>query len=89
MYVHLFEQRLLISSQIISGNFKDNAIKSVSDELLKAGKLLERITPTRRRCLMKFTECFELVTWLRESIKGKGWLYTTTETERSLLLNHF
>ncbi len=54
----------------ISGSFGNQAINSVSDKLLKAGELLEEVNPKRRSCLTTFTNCFELVTWLRDSIKG-------------------
>jgi hypothetical protein len=56
--------------QIIGGRFDSQAINSVSDNMLKAGDLLKDINPTRRSCLKAFTKCFDLVTWLRESIKG-------------------
>jgi hypothetical protein len=67
-----FEYDLGFFFKIVSGNFKDNAFKSVSDELLDAGKLFEKVTPERRSCLVTFTKCFELVTWLRESIRGNS-----------------
>ena len=57
--------------QIISGSFKNQAVNSVSDDLLKAGELLEGVNQERRSCLTTFTNCSKLVTWLRESIKGK------------------
>ena len=56
--------------QIISGNFKSQTINSVSDDLLKAGKVLVVIDRKRQNSLRTFTDCFDLVTWLRESIKG-------------------
>lgn len=56
--------------QIISGNFERQAVNSVSDDWLKAGERLEAVTLERRNCLVTFTQCLELVTWLRESIKG-------------------
>lgn len=57
--------------QIISGNLKHLAIKSVNNDLLKAGELLEEVDEKKRNCLTTFTECLDLVTWLRESINGK------------------
>ncbi|CAB4005504.1 Hypothetical predicted protein, partial [Paramuricea clavata] len=57
--------------EIIGGKFERQAIKSVSDNLLKAGELLKDINPTRRSCLMAFTKCFDLVTWLRKSIQDE------------------
>ncbi len=77
---------MLCFFQIISGNFKDKAINSVSDELLEAGKLLEKVTPERRSCLTTFTNCFELVTWLRESIKGKE-LYCKSKKNKNIALH--
>jgi hypothetical protein len=56
--------------QIIGGKFESQAINSVSDDWLRAGELLKDINPKRRSCLTTFTKCFDLVTWLRESIKG-------------------
>jgi hypothetical protein len=56
--------------QIIGGKFESQAINSVSDNLVRAGELLQDINPKRRSCLTTFTECFDLVTWLKESIKG-------------------
>ena len=76
---------ILCFFQITSGNFKDKSINSVSDELLEAGKLLEKVTPRRRSCLTTFTNCFELVIWLRESIKGKE-LYCKTKEKRNIAL---
>ena len=67
--------------QIFSGSFKGNVISSISDKLLQAGKVLERITPTRQHCLRTFTECFELVTWLRQNIKGKDWPCITNKNK--------
>jgi hypothetical protein len=58
--------------QIIGGRFESQAINSVSDNLRRAGELLKDINPTRRRCLTAFTKCFDLVTWLRESVKGNA-----------------
>ena len=29
----------------------------------------------KQSCLRTFTDCFELVKWLRESIKGSVWYY--------------
>ena len=43
----------------------------MSDELLRAGDLLQEITPEKRSCLATFINCFQLVTWLRKSVKGK------------------
>ena len=57
--------------QIIRGNLKHLAIKSVDNDLLKAGDQLQGIDDKRRNCLTTFTECFDLVTWLKESINGK------------------
>ncbi len=57
--------------QIISGSFTNQTINSVNDNLLNAGELLEEVNEKRRSCLTTFTNCFNLVTWLRESIKGK------------------
>lgn len=61
--------------QIISGNFESQTINSVSYDLLNAGKLLVEVYPERQSSLTTFTECFDLVTWLRKSIKGTelGW----------------
>ena len=42
----------------------------MSDDLLKAGKLLVAIDQERQNSLRTFAKCFDLVTWLRESIKG-------------------
>ncbi len=78
---------MLCFLQIISENCKDKSINSVSDELLKAGKLLEKVTPRRQDCLTTFTNCFELVTWLRESIKGKE-LYCKTKKNQKIALYH-
>ncbi len=66
----------VILLQIIGGSFKNQAINSVSDKLLKAGELLEEVNSKRRSCLTTFTKSLELVTWLRDSIKGKV-LYCT------------
>jgi hypothetical protein len=57
--------------QIITGNFQNQLINDVSDQLLEAGELLKEISPEKRSCLTTFTKCFDLVTWLKESIKGK------------------
>ena len=57
--------------QIISQSFKGKTINSLSNDLLETGKLLEEVTPARQECLRTFTSCHYLVTWLRESIKGK------------------
>ena len=56
--------------QTIGGKFESQAINSVSDNLLRAGELLVDINRKRLSCLTTFTKCFDLVTWLRESIKG-------------------
>ena len=63
MYIYAF--------QIITGNFKNQAINYVSDNLLETGELLKEITPEKQYCLTKFTKCFELVSWLRKTMKGK------------------
>lgn len=80
--MHIF----ILCFQIISGNFRSKAINSVSDDLLKAGERLEAINPDRRKCLVTFTDCLELVTWLRESIKGKNCPFEFRETIRMWLL---
>jgi hypothetical protein len=59
--------------QIFTESFKDQSINSLDDELLKAGDLLEEIDPRKQSCLRTFTDCFELVTWIKESIKGRVW----------------
>ena len=56
--------------QIIGGKFENKTINSVSDNLLRAGEMLRDINPKRGSCLTTFTKCFDLVTWLRDSIKG-------------------
>ena len=43
----------------------------MSDELLRTGDLLQEITPEKRNLLATFIKCFQLVTWLRKSVKGK------------------
>ena len=64
--------------QIISGTLKDQiTINFVEDNLLKAGDLLKEINPQRQSCLRTFTECVELVTWLRLIAKGKGLRFFT------------
>ncbi|XP_028416584.1 E3 ubiquitin-protein ligase rnf213-alpha-like [Dendronephthya gigantea] len=57
--------------EIISGNLKDVAIKDVDGNLLKAGELLDEIDEKRRGCLTTFTECFDLVAWLKKSINDE------------------
>lgn len=62
---------LHVLNQIVSGNLGSKELKSFSDRLLQAGRLLEDVNEKRRSCLTTFADCFDLVTWLRESIKGK------------------
>jgi hypothetical protein len=56
--------------QISSESFRNQAINSLDDKLLEAGDQLKEIDPPKQKCLRTFKDCFELVTWLRENIKG-------------------
>ena len=58
--------------QVFGESFKNQTINSVDDKLLKAGDQLEYIDPEKQHCLKTFTNCIELVKWLRENIKGKA-----------------
>ena len=52
---------------------KDQTLEAVDENLLKTGKFLERITSNSKelQCLHHFTQCQDVIKWLREVTKGK------------------
>ena len=61
---------VICSFQVISKSFESQTLNSVPDDLLQAGELLVAVDKKRRNCLRTFTDCLELVMWLKENIKG-------------------
>ena len=57
--------------QVIRGEYSTKNIGCVSQELLIAGKSLEQITKERDTCLKTFSNCLDLVEWLKENIGGR------------------
>lgn len=53
----------------------DQPLKSIDVSLINAGKFLDEfITNTRKlRCLETFSECTDIIEWLRKETKGKMW----------------
>ena len=57
---------------------KDNkkvTLKTINENLLRAGKSLLEINEQKKQCLQEFLHCKELVKWLQESLKGLSLYY--------------
>ena len=52
---------------------KDQALASVDDKLVRAGRFLEDISsnPEKLECLVCFSECQNVIKWLRDETNGK------------------
>lgn len=52
---------------------KDQTLASVDDKLVKTRKFLEDISsnPGKLECLVCFSECQEVIKWLRDVTSGK------------------
>jgi len=50
---------------------KDLTLAAVDEKLVETGKILKNISSEKLECLNRFTQCQELIKWLRDVTNGK------------------
>ena len=55
----------------VTCSMKDQTLADVNDDLVKTGKFLSTFTGEKLRCVMKFSQCQEIVKWIKETTEGE------------------
>ena len=64
---------IIVFSSIVqvSSSMKDQTLADIDEKLVGAGRFLSEFAGRKLECITKFSECQDIVQWIRNTTKGE------------------
>ena len=62
---------MVLSIVQVTSFMKDQTLSDIDESLMSAGRFLSEFTGPKLECIKKFSECLDIIKWIRETTRGE------------------